>query len=340
MLDTSRPRERLPGLDILRGLAAVSVLAFHFTTRFGAIFGHPTPLWLLVPWGERGVDVFFVISGFAIQLSLESTNKAKDFLVSRALRLYPTFWAAVALTFTVVGVFGLPARVTSPFEALVNLTMIPESLGARTVDFVYWTLERELRFYGLMLLFLALGLRRYTVHALLVIVAVLAVDSTSHAIPHFVSDLLNAGYAHLFACGAVLASFRHVPSWKTAGLLALCLGASSPITAVSHAAGASAVALVWLATRPFVDLRARPLLFLGKISYPLYLVHQYIGYVVMRALYARGAPPSVAIASACAIALANATALHFLVEKPCLELMRRIRRKPTAPTQQTSALPA
>jgi peptidoglycan/LPS O-acetylase OafA/YrhL len=97
---------------------------------------------------------------------------------------------------------------------------------------------------------------------------------------------------------------------------------------------------VWVATRPFVGGRVRPLLFLGKISYPLYLVHQYIGYVVMRALYARGAPTSVAIASACAVALANATALHLVIEKPCLELMRRRRSKPTAPTPRTSALPA
>jgi peptidoglycan/LPS O-acetylase OafA/YrhL len=340
MLDSPRPRERLPGLDILRGLAATSVMAFHFTTRFGVIFGHPAPPWILVPWGDRGVDVFFVISGFAIELSIESTNRARDFLFSRAVRLYPTFWAALALTFTVVGLFGLPDRVTSSLDALVNLSMIPGSLGARAVDAVYWTLERELRFYGLVLLLLALGLRRYSVHVLLVIVAVLAADATSHAIPRFVSDLLNAGWVHLFACGAILARFRHAAWWKTAGLLALCLGASSPIAAISFHCTAVAVALVWLATRPFVGARLRPLLFLGKISYPLYLVHQYIGYVLMRALYARGAPPSVAIASACAVAVANATALHFVIEKPCLELIRRFRRMPAAPAPQTAAIPA
>jgi len=180
------------------------------------------------------------------------------------------------------------------------------------------------------------------VHVLLVAVAILAADSTSHAIPRFVADLLNAEYVHLFACGAILARFRHVAWWKTFGLLALCLGASSPIAAVSFHYTAVAVALVWLATRPFVGgpRRMRPLLFLGKISYPLYLVHQYIGYVLMRALYARGAPPGVAIASACAVALLNATALHFLIERPCLDLIRRLRRMPTAPTPQTSALPA
>jgi peptidoglycan/LPS O-acetylase OafA/YrhL len=77
----SRPgegRERIPELDVLRGLAAAAVLAFHYTTRFGIVFGHPTAPWF-VPWGEHGVEVFFVISGFAIELSLESTNSARDF---------------------------------------------------------------------------------------------------------------------------------------------------------------------------------------------------------------------------------------------------------------------
>jgi peptidoglycan/LPS O-acetylase OafA/YrhL len=340
MLETPRPRERLPGLDILRGLAAVSVLAFHYTTQFGVNFGHPATPWFLVPWGQRGVHVFFVISGFAILLSLESTNTAREFLLSRLIRLYPTFWAAVALTFTIVEVFGLPLPKPSPLGAVVNLSMIPYSLGVRAMDGVYWTLERELRFYGLVFLMLVFGLRRYTVHALLVSVALLAVDSSFHVVPHVVADLLNVEYAHLFACGAVLARFRHVAWWKTAGLIALCLAASGPNVVVSPFEGACVVALVWLAARPFANVSVRPLLFLGEISYPLYLVHQHIGYVVMRAVYARGAPPSVAIASACSVALAIATALHFLIEKPCLSLVRRIRSKPTSPAPQTSALPA
>jgi peptidoglycan/LPS O-acetylase OafA/YrhL len=202
---------------------------------------------------------------------------------------------------------------------------------------VYWTLERELRFYGLVLLLLVLGLRRYTVHALLIAVAVQTVDAASHVVPHWISDLLNAHWAHLFACGTLLARSRHAPSWKTLGFLGLCLASSRLIGAVPFTYGAGAVGLVWIATHPFVGARLRPLVLLGKISYPLYLAHQYIGYAVMRALYARGAPPSVAIASACAVAFAIAIALHFLVEEPCLQLQRRafpitLARPPRAPT--------
>jgi peptidoglycan/LPS O-acetylase OafA/YrhL len=326
MLQTSRPPERITGLDILRGLAAAAVVAFHYTTRFGIIFGHPTAPSVLVPWGQHGVEVFFVISGFAIELSLESTVTARDFLVSRALRLYPTFWAALAVTLTVVGAFGLPERMASPRDALFNLSMIPASLGAEVVDAVYWTLERELRFYALVLLLLVLGFRRYTVHALLIAVAVQTVDAMSRGIPPWISDLLNVHWAHLFACGALLARLRRGPSWEAFGLLVLCVLSSRLIGTVPFIYGAGAVALVWVFTRRFVSPLLRPLILLGRISYPLYLAHQYIGYVVMRALYARGAPPSVTIASACAVALAIATALHVAVEEPCLEILRRRKR--------------
>jgi peptidoglycan/LPS O-acetylase OafA/YrhL len=333
MLDTPRPRERIPGLDVLRGLAAIAVLAFHYTTRFGIVFGHPTAPPFSAPWGEHGVEVFFVISGFAIELSLESKRTAGDFLVSRALRLYPTFWAAVAVTFAVVGAFGLPERAVSPRDAFFNLSMIPASLGAQAVDAVYWTLERELRFYGLILLLLVLGLRKYTVHALLITVAVQTVGAVWHSVPHWVSDALNASWAHLFTCGALLARLRRSPRWTTFGLLAVCLASSRLVGAVPFTYGIAGVALVWIATRPVVGKWMRPLVALGKISYPLYLSHQYVGYVVMRALYERRAAPSVAIASACAIAIAIAAGLHFLVEKPCVELRRRSFAHPHKPSE-------
>ncbi|HVJ15161.1 MAG TPA: acyltransferase [Polyangiaceae bacterium] len=324
------PRERLPGLDVLRGLAAVAVMAFHFSTRFGGIFGHPAALAFYVPWGQRGVEVFFVISGFAIELSLESTSSAREFLWSRAVRLYPTFWAALAVTLAVVGIFGLPERVISFQSALLNVTMIPVSLGAAAADAVYWTLERELRFYGLVLLLLALGLRRYTVHALLATVLLQTFGANATWIPHWLSDLTNFGWAHLFASGMLLARARRNASLQMYALVALCLMASRALGFTQFAYSSAAVALVWLATRASVHgALTHALAWLGRISYPLYLVHQYVGYVVMRALYARGASPGVAIACASAVVLGLALALHFLVERRSLDVIRRMRgRKP------------
>jgi peptidoglycan/LPS O-acetylase OafA/YrhL len=114
--------------------------------------------------------------------------------------------------------------------------------------------------------------------------------------------------------------------------------ASLALGVLQFAYGSAAVALVWLVTRPSVrgPLTVVPA-FLGRISYPLYLVHQYVGYVVMRALYARGASPGLAIACACAVGLALAVALHFLVEKRSLDALRRARGRLAPGLGQSSA---
>lgn len=316
---------RLPGLDVLRGLGALSVLAFHYTTRFGLIFEHPTAPFFDVPWGQRGVELFFVISGFSIERSVASAGSAREFLIARAVRLYPTFWAALAITFAVTSLFDLPERSVPLSAALVNLTMIPASLRSPLVDAAYWTLERELRFYLLPLALLWVGRQRFTLHVLLGAVAVQALSYSAQGVPRLLDDLLNVGWAHLFAGGALLARLRARPSAGVVAGLALCVGSSYLVGPTQCAWGAVALALVWLATGPLARVNVRALALLGELSFPLYLVHQYVGYVVMRGLYARGASTGAGILAATAVALGLGAALHFRVEKPCLAWLGRRR---------------
>lgn len=108
----SRPSARLPELDLLRFIAASTVVIYHFcytpvvagvvnTTIFGSVHD-------LARYGYVGVDLFFVISGFVI-LMTAARRSPRGFLVHRALRLYPSFWVAVGLTVTVVTLLGRSA---------------------------------------------------------------------------------------------------------------------------------------------------------------------------------------------------------------------------------------
>ena len=80
-------------LDALRGMAAMAVVVFHYTTRarnngvqlFDFEIGH------------YGVQLFFCVSGFVIYWTLERSKTLMDFAVSRFSRLYPAYWAAIAL---------------------------------------------------------------------------------------------------------------------------------------------------------------------------------------------------------------------------------------------------
>ena len=102
----SNPSGRLLELDALRGLAALSVLCFHYTTRYTEFFSPDHPTLFHVPWFKNGVQLFFIISGFVILMTLDKTKRPLDFFVSRISRLYPFYCAANALTFLVIQFFS------------------------------------------------------------------------------------------------------------------------------------------------------------------------------------------------------------------------------------------
>ncbi len=84
---------------MVRFLAALGIMAYHF--RFiGVIEGFYA--WdvfrPIAFWGELGVDIFFIISGFVILFSAESKKTYAQFLWGRMIRVYPAFIIGSALT--------------------------------------------------------------------------------------------------------------------------------------------------------------------------------------------------------------------------------------------------
>src|SRR5690606_6778553 len=94
----ARPKTaRLGELDALRGLAALAVVAFHYTTSYAQQVGHLQPLGFGFTPGNYGVHLFFLISGYVIFMTLEHTRDGMDFVVSRFSRLYPAYWFCIAV---------------------------------------------------------------------------------------------------------------------------------------------------------------------------------------------------------------------------------------------------
>ncbi len=327
----SPPANRIADLDALRGLAALAVVLFHYTTRYGELYGHRGALPFDLPWGHFGVQLFFGISGFVIFMTLERTRTLADFAVSRFSRLYPAYWAAMLLTGGAVLAAGMDELALSPAAFAANATMLQGFAGLDSVDGVYWTLAVELAFYLAMALLWRLRLLGR-------IEPLLIFWMSLHWIWTFAPRLLGVEPSWLL--GALLIQ-QHIPFFAI-GIAAYRLRAGAgrrwPAAVIAAAwatvaacdgfvhaevAAIAAVTLLAVALRGLPPLRFPPLVWLGAISYSLYLIHQYIGFALLGRLEGAGLSPGPAILVTLAAALLIASAVTLTVERPALNAIRR-----------------
>jgi peptidoglycan/LPS O-acetylase OafA/YrhL len=324
-------RLRFHEIDAFRGMAALWVMIFHYWGRYQVIF-HDAPGW---PWldqmdfGLLPVRWFFIISGFVITWSLEGCRTTGDFAVSRFSRLYPAYWTAMALVAVQALAVPLPGQAVTPGQVLAGLTMLQQIPGFADLDGVYWSLLVELLFYLLMGTLFRLGWM-HRLHAVcLVWVGACIANSllalAGHDVFWRVQKYALLQHAHFLVAGIMFFEIwqrRQVA--KSWAILALCLAS----VALAHPAPAALVSagffglfalaiggrLQWLA--------APPLLWLGGISYALYVTHQMLGYRLIMALEEAGLPQAAGAAIAAAAALVLATALHHTVELPAMAAIR------------------
>ena len=150
---------RLKELDALRGIAALMVTVYHLL--LGRIDYDS-----FVKFGTTGVDLFFIISGFVIFMTIEKCKTAKEFIVSRFSRLFPAYWTAVTFSFIVILVsirFGFHQADNEYIVSnyFVNLTMLQHYFGVKDLDEQYWTLITELVFYVFILCLFAINSIRH-----------------------------------------------------------------------------------------------------------------------------------------------------------------------------------
>ena len=225
--------------------------------------------------------------------------------------------------------FPLSGREVSLREALINLSMLQDWFGVKNVDGVYWTLTVELSFYVVMYLALVTGgLKHMEGLGVAWLTLMLIHDGVlkvfHHQLPRMmiVSNLL--GYGHLFVAGIL---FYHLKTKGNAWYRHLGVGVCA---AVHHVVGhhgvlmtAAPFALFYLFIFQRLSwIAQRPLVYLGTISYSLYLIHQNLGYEIITRLSALHANAWVRIMVPLMGSLLLATMLTYGVEKPVMNYVR------------------
>ncbi|RZJ58545.1 MAG: acyltransferase [Hymenobacter sp.] len=151
---TSIQKPQLDSLVLLRGLAAIMVCFYHFTytlpAGYVAKFFHE--------YGLYGVEIFFIISGFVIPLSLfNSKYQLQDygkFLYKRLLRLHPPYLAALLLTLITI-FFSYRVRHVPFPETAASILGYVFYQGHPADNPVFWTLKVEAEYYLFIGLFYA-----------------------------------------------------------------------------------------------------------------------------------------------------------------------------------------
>lgn len=145
---------RLQNIEILRFFAALGVVFFH---TVGALISRGFDMGVLAsiyPLGARGVDVFFVISGFVIYRGvLNSRRSPYDFLSARLKRIVPSYWilTSLAIVFSLVlAHYNLQQSLRMPDLGWVIASFtFTSALSGNSWPVLYqgWSLEYEMLFY-------------------------------------------------------------------------------------------------------------------------------------------------------------------------------------------------
>jgi peptidoglycan/LPS O-acetylase OafA/YrhL len=343
-LGASHGAGRVSELDALRGLAALAVVFFHLL---------PGPFY----WAWLGVDFFFVLSGFLItRIILEGSTAPsflRNFYARRILRIWPIYYLAIA----VAGLLAFLSKTPQPLGGLPYMLFflqnVPAYWGGATPPFTLrmghtWTIAVEEQFYLIWPLILPrVGRRLPWLVGLLVAMAfclrmvyprvdLLLTRCDGLALGAALAWYWQVDRQRLFSPQARLARVALllviivyaawgtrtygkpfldvVPLWRAPTILAVSLAAAIVVIGVLLRAG----------TRALAPLRLRPLVYLGQISYGLYLYHLLVFWVAdglqLRYGWERSAVFNTLVVLGC---IGAAAASWELIERPILGLRTR-----------------
>lgn len=336
----------------MRGIAALAVVGFHYLHK------GPKESWMhvshrpfladIAQYGYLGVHLFFMISGYVILMTAQDVT-LRGFLASRISRLAPALWICVLLTALIEwSVPDSPFRPEGLGQILANLTMFPGLFGHQPIDGAYWSLAVELTFYFWIGVCVAFG-QMHRIELFLKLWLILSLINLVR--PAYPLQLyLCVQWAPLFTAGAmyflakrsgwntsrrmvllVSLVFACVYAWREVApvgqvddLLKFDRGANPMIVAAIVAAFFAVFYLV-ICRRAGKPTSGSDLA--GKLTYPLYLVHQNAGYALFN-LAASTALVSLigqttVVSLLIILAIATAWIIHTLVERPIGAFLRR-----------------
>lgn len=280
-------------LDPLRLLAAFAVLIYHYSIYFD-----PSDKLIngISRFGYLGVDFFFLLSGFVIMASAQNRG-AFEFAFARALRIYPAF--IVCLVLTVLVIYFVSGTTLPIGNVIANATILNDYLRIPNVDGVYWTLQAEIKFYFCVFILLLTGIFSYHRYWI-VIWLLIAIIYYFCKQPFFMGWFINPSYSFYFIAGvsAYLLS-QSSQNWNAqfcfwvSTLFCVLVAGDQAKNFLSSPSAVDILTIRVIVTFfclfffvlafGFMNIKRVPhwWMYLGAVSYPLYLLHNRVGKAII-----------------------------------------------------------
>jgi peptidoglycan/LPS O-acetylase OafA/YrhL len=280
--------DRYHSLQILRAIAAWMVVYHHYMQlyydfKYETIFGE-----FFSKYGNFGVDIFFVLSGFLMYQSINEQTNPKSFLIKRIFRIAPAYWFYTLLM--VMFIWGLPTEFsyTSYNEKSLFYSLIfypnenPSGIGYFPLHTVGWTLNFEMAFYVIIFISLNISKSKALITCCTIIIMAPLLWPKNTPFAHILSDRK----IHEFLLGIIIAATTY-STWITQRSKNLTLTTSIILLIFSllllrHShLQSSAMAIVFSAVlaNKYINKNnatIKLLIKVGDYSYSTYLIHVFI----------------------------------------------------------------
>ena len=274
-------KAKIKSIIAIRGVAVLLVMICHFFSETGLNIQSRQLALQMPKIGHIGVHLFFIVSGFVLPYSMYKSSYTLGalprFLLRRVVRIEPPYLISILLVLLCMlakTLYGLQVNYEGGIKGvLFQVLYLNGILGLPWLNVVYWSLALEFQFYILIgLLFPILNKNsNYRLALLLSLIASLRfLDQTATWV---------LGYLPFFMIGMSICCYRlkklNLPALIAVIILSTIL-IGYPNGLLNHIDAVLTVLLfILLYQMERVGFPA-PLLFIGKISYSIYLIHNIV----------------------------------------------------------------
>lgn len=290
---------RIAHLDGMRGIAIIWVILFHGYSRWPEYlnFVSVTQDIAVFEYGYLGVQLFFMISGFVIFMTLDKSKNYFDFIKKRWLRLFPAMLIATIIIYSTASFFSeRPGGIPNIINTIPGLTFIsPELIRFFSGTYIgglegaFWSLYVEFIFYILIgLVYFLIG-RKYCIPVLFIVFLMhflsFALSKIGLHWPHELTGALGFTHYAWFIVGCVMYELLN----KRGNILIYSIAIISVLLTLARTmfnSGTDFTLIIFYAGVLTVFIYSfynekiqrilsnRILLTIGFVSYPLYLIHE------------------------------------------------------------------